>query len=355
VNRPQDRPQHRPQDHSPDRSQDQRRRVTSRGLGVVAALTLVVALPGCSAGERVAAAPAAAPAHPAVTPLQAVQILGTVDAAIVRGVQGRDPEQLGNRAQGPAHEAIAAAITVQAALKQPPSVPPSPNRPRLMLTLAGPWPRWFAAAGSSPSSSTPLLRVLTSPGARTPYGLWGQLSLLPGAALPEVASATMGAPVLGAAATGLAATPADTVARYAELLNRGDASPYAAQFATDTYRTELTSQLGTDRAAFQKVGVGEVLAQHTASKDAPLAMRTKDGGALVIGRIDQRYTATVSPGRGSVRLDPQLAVLVGKPSIAVSLERRSVQVLAFYVPPVGTTGPITLLAASKSDVSATGR
>jgi len=319
-----------------------------------AAVAALVLLTTACAGARVPSAPEAPGPHTAVTPRQAVQILSAVDATLVRAVQSRDATRLEGRAVGPVQAALTAAIRVQAALKLAPSVPPSPTTPRLMLTLAGPWPRWFAVAGPSPAASTPLLEVLSSPDARSPYGLWGQLRLLPGAVLPEVASATAGARTLEPGATGLAASPADTVNHYAELLNRGDASSFTSQFSTDAYRTELNAQLAADRRDFQSRGVGQVTAVHSVAGDPPLAMPTLDGGALVIGRVDQQYTATVTAGRGSVRLDQQLAVLAGRPTVSSQLERRSVEVFAFHVPRAGSSDKITLVAASRSDVSATG-
>jgi hypothetical protein len=97
-----------------------------------------------------------------------------------------------------------------------------------------------------------------------------------------------------------------------------------------------------------------VVSLHTVAPDPILVMATLDGGALVIGRVDERYSATVTNGHGGVRLDQQLAVLAGRPAVAHRLERQSVEVLALLVPRVGTSQPITLLAASKSIVAATG-
>jgi hypothetical protein len=330
-------------------------RPPGRARAAVLALAVLSALAvaGCT-GARVPSAPDPGGVHTAVTPRQAVAVLSTVDATVVRAVQARDAGQFGARVVGPAREALTSTVAVQSALKQTPSVPPSPSTPRLMLPLAGPWPRWFLAAGSSPASATPLLDVLSSADARTPYGLWAQLQLLPGAVLPEVASATVGSAVLGPGAPGLASTPADTIAHYTDLLNRGDASAYLGQFSVDVYRQQLTTQLGVDRRNFMGGGVGGVIAQHAVPPGAPFAMATLDGGALVIGRVDQTYTATVTPGKGSARLDPQLAALAGRPTISKSLVRHSVEVLAFHVPPAGTADKITLLAAGRWDVSATG-
>ncbi|HEY6793727.1 MAG TPA: hypothetical protein VI248_03480 [Kineosporiaceae bacterium] len=322
--------------------------------GPVAAGMLAVLLAAGCGDTRVPSDPDPGPAHTAVTPPQALQILDTVGATVVRAVQARDAAQFGGRAVGPARDAFSAAIAVQATLREAPSVPPSPGTPRLVLTLAGPWPRWFLAAGSSPASRTPLVAVLRSADPRSPYGLWGLLNLLPGATLPELASATVGAPTLAPTATGLVCSPADAVARYADLLNRGDTSAYHGQFTDDAFRAELTNQLGADRKAFESIGIGEVVSTHAVASQAPLAIATRDGGALVIARLDQRYAATVTPGRGSVTLDAELAALAGRAAVSTSLERRSVEVVALHVPKAGAVDKISLVAASRSDVSATG-
>jgi hypothetical protein len=318
------------------------------------ALSAVLGLTACGGGDRTPAAPDAVGVHPAVTPRQAVQILANVDAAVVRGVTARDAAQFAGRVVGPERETLTAAIKVQTVLKQSPTAPPAPTKPRLMTTISGPWPRWFIVAGSNPSAPTPLLRVLYSPDPRSPYGLWSQLDLLPGDTLPEVASPTTGAVRLSGDASGLVQTPAAVIAHYAELLTRGDASAYRNDFSADQFRTELNNQLKTDRAAVGSVGVGSVSSVHTVSPGPVFALATVDGGALVIGRVDQKYMVTVTRGKGSVQLDPQLAALAGRSAVGAHLERTAVQTLAFYVPKAGSPGKVTLLAASKTDVAATG-
>jgi len=81
---------------------------------------------------------------------------------------------------------------------------------------------------------------------------------------------------------------------------------------------------------------------------------TQDGGALVIGRVDQRYSVTVAPGRAAVRLDPQLAALTGRQVVSRRLDRWSVEVLAFYVPKASRSAKVDLIAASRTDVVASG-
>jgi hypothetical protein len=312
-----------------------------------------VLVAGCG-GARTPSTPDEAEAHTAVTPRQAVMILGAVDAGLVRAATARNIDAAGGRTLGPAREGLAATIRVQSVLKQAPLAPAAPTKPRLMLTRAEGWPRWFLAAGTTPASATPVLRVLLSANARSPYALWAQTQLLPGTALPDMASATTGAVPLAVDAPGLRQTPVQVLVRYTELLNRGDASAYRADFAPDAYRAELTQQLGVDRRLFVTAKAGQVTALHKLAPIGPFSLPTQDGGALVIGRIDQRYSVVVAPGRRAVRLDPPLAALAGRQMVTKKLDRWSVEVVAFYVPKAGSSAKITLIAASRVDVAAGG-
>jgi hypothetical protein len=318
------------------------------------ALLAAFALAACGGGDRTPSVPDAVGRHPAVTPRQAVQILANVDAAVVRGMTARDATQFSGRVVGPEREALAAAIKVQTLLKLNPTSPPAPSKPRLLTTTAGAWPRWFIVAGSNPSAPTPLLRVLYSADPRSPYGLWSQLDLLPGDSLPEAASPTTGAIALAADAAGLVQSPNVVIAHYTDLLNRGDVSAYHNEFSADQFRTELNNQLKTDRAAAGSIGVGSVTSSHHVAPGPVFALATVDAGAVVIGRVDQKYVVTVARGKGSVQLDQELAALAGRAGVGTRLERTAVQTLAFYVPKAGGAGKITLLAASKADVAATG-
>jgi hypothetical protein len=319
----------------------------------VAALSAAL-LGGCGVGPLKPVDPDPGGARPVVTPRQALQILGTLDATLVRAAASKDVTQFGGRVVGPEQQLLAASYQVLKVLQQPAVAPPAPNRPRLLLPTAGAWPRWFLAAGASPATPTPVLRVMWSQTARTPYGLWSQLELLPGATLPDVAESTVGATPLAPDSSGLVLSPATVLAHYTELLNRGDASAYGKEFAADEYRSQLNQQLKTDRAAFASKDVGVVLAEHTLAGEPVFALATLDGGALVIGRVDQKYSVTVAPGKGSVRLDQQLAALAGRQLVTKKLDRTAVETLAFYVPRAGGSTPIALVAASKADVAATG-
>jgi hypothetical protein len=317
------------------------------GAGIVAA-----ALAACSEVE--AGSPSAEPLTPAVLPGQARHVLDEVDAALARAVPANNARLLGTRVTGPASREWKARLTVAAARKERLTAPSPVQVKRLVLPAVNPWPRWFLAAGTAAGQPTPVLRVFRSVTARDPYGLWGELSLLPGASLPDLASPLTGTPVIAPGdGKGLVAAPSAVVGAYAGALTAG--STAASQFAPDQFREQVAGQTAEDR---RKLGGAEKLAevgnQHRPSADGLVALRTQDGGALVVAALEQLYDVKVRAGAGSVTvIRPDVAVLAGTSSINHSLRRTSVETLAFRVPPAGG-GAVTVIAAAKTDVSAVG-
>jgi hypothetical protein len=308
---------------------------------------LVAALASCSKVE--AGTPTAEPLTPAVLPGQAQHVLGEVDAALARAVPANNARLLGTRVTGPASREWNARLTVAAARKQRLTVPSPMQVKRLVLPAVNPWPRWFLAAGTLAGQPTPVLRVFRSVTARDPYGLWGELALLPGASLPDLASPPVIAPGDG---KGLVAAPSAVVAAYAQALTAG--STATSQFTPDQFREQVAGQTAEDRRKLGAQKLAEVGNQHRPSSEGLVALRTQDGGALVVAALEQLYDVKVRAGAGSVTvIRPDVAVLAGTSSITHSLRRTSVETLAFRVPPNGG-GPVTVIAGAKTDVSAVG-
>ena len=199
-----------------------------------------------------------------------------------------------------------------------------------------------------------MLQILTSAAARSPYGLWGQPVMLPGATLPEVAAPDSGAPVVAPDASGLVLAPKDVLPGYASYLNDAARAKGSDNFKRGTFSDQIENRLAADKKALK--AVADVSSTHTVVTGDPLALRTKDGGALVIGALRQTYKITVKKGKGQVQVsDPDLAALDGgKKTFSKSFTRTAIEVLVFRVPPRGS-GPITVIAAQKGDVAATAK
>jgi len=298
-----------------------------------------------SAGVR-SPAPVADWGYPSVLPRQAQQVVGDGQAALVKAYAGGAVAAAGARLSGPAAEMLAARLRV-AAVRHTALTPDALTVTRLMVPRAGPWPRWFVAAGSDPVSATPVLRVYLSPSVRAPYALWAQLSLLPGVTLPEPAGAAAGAPVVAPDDAGLLVAPTAVAAAYATVLATWRSS---IAFAVDPLRSQVAARTAKDIAAL--AGVATVTSAHTVVPGSVRAMRLTDGSVLVLAALRQTYRATVT--RGAVQVDADLAALAGRSSFGTRLERTADEVVAFVVPAAGSTLPPRLVAAAKADVAAAG-
>jgi hypothetical protein len=289
-------------------------------------------------------------------PRQAERILDAVDAALARATAARDVKALEPRVVGPARRQVAAQLTVQRALGVKGTAAAAVASSRLLLPRAAGWPRWFVAAGTTPAEPTPVVRVLRSPSAREPYGLWAQLALLPGASLPEVGQEDGAATLPAGAASGLVHSPRDVFRRYATLLTDTAPASVRKEFAPDDFREQLAARLVADRKSLGTRAVARVTSEQLQTEDGILALRTSDGGALVIGTLEQVYAVEVARSKGSVAIkDKELAALFGSGRITRELRRTSLEILAFHVPRAGAGDPIRLVAASKADVAASGR
>jgi len=326
-------------------------------LGPVAVLVLapVLSLTGCAAGaDKVSDPKPDLSAHPVVQEGQAQSVLDAVDGALVRGVDPKDaPNMVDARLVGPFQTLELAAARVAAQRKSKLAQQSQIQRLRLIVPVSSGWPRFFIAVGSSRDTSTPVLRVLTSATARAPYGLWAQTTMLPGATLPPTAPVATGSAVLGADAAGLVASPKEVLSGFAGYLNSGARTTASRPFRRSVYSDQLIQRLASDRKSLGQAGLGTVSSRHVVGPAGPLAVRTADGGALVIGELEQTYVIKIKKGKGHVEVtDQDLAALAGgKKQFSTSFTRTAVEVVVFSVPARGQ-GLITVIAAQKGDVKA---
>jgi hypothetical protein len=235
-----------------------------------------------------------------------------------------------------------------------------PPNERVLLTRGTAWPRWFLTVGSDSGKAVPRMSVLLAGKEGTDHGIWAQMLLLPGRALPAVDPATEGAERLAPTAPGLAATPSQVAHRYADLLNRGNSSTFVTGFASDDFLRQVREQLAADRHRMvrtqngKEVSVGTITSTHAVRPDGILALRTADGGALVIVSLRQTQVLKVTQKGGKLRPDSSLTALAGRATFADRLTRVSAEVLAFTVPKAGSGGKITLIGATKGDIAASG-
>ena len=313
-------------------------------LGVLAACSTPVPVP------QPDAEPAATP--PALFEEQADEVLADLAAVLAEADAALEPPLLDPRVVGPARE-IRGVEYVLSSAGDPDAITAIPEGAQtLMLPTTDEWPRTFMAVTESPEDlQAPLLLVLVQDSPRAQYRMWSWARLFPGTTMPATTEPGIGSAPVAPDAADLAVAPTDVVTQYVDLLTKRDESEFANTFTPDPLRTAVAQT----RDAF--VGVvgsnGSLTETYTPDQHGTAAIATADGGAIVVGTI--RTVTAISLTDSTMRIGDQTAALLGKDTITANVEIQWLSVVAFHVPPAGSTDPIEVLGAEHSRIQATGQ
>ncbi|ANJ26759.1 hypothetical protein [Agromyces aureus] len=302
---------------------------------------------------------------PAVTVPQMERIMARVAESAATADQALDGDLADERFAGPALEARRANYAIRKTLPdQPGPVPVPATAPTLILPqqVAG-WPATGRTVlvierASDDPTVAPTAMYLQQASPRENYKVVYAMALAPDADVPEVAPASIGAPLISPEFKGLLMQPNQVAAAYADVLLKGDESAYAAMF--DPTGDLLREQLGVAgqqsiRAELQVASPTADIAFSNVVGDGPtIALATNDSGALVTATIEQ--TEKVTPNDGGT-----IGFQEGAPGAALSgftgKSAKGVQriigiQMVFYVPAVGSDEQIRLLGWSEGLVGA---
>jgi hypothetical protein len=302
---------------------------------------------------------------PAVTVPQMERIMTNVSTTATEADAALDAGAAADRFTGPALEARKANYTIRTTLPdQPGPVPVPATAPTLILPqqVAG-WPssgRTVLVVGESSDDETvaPTAMFLQQMSPRENYKVVYAMALAPDADVPEVAPASIGAPLISPEFKGLVMQPDQVGAAYADVLINGENSSYAAMFSSED--DLLQQQLGVqgqqairaDLAASSPTA--DIAFSNAVGTGPTIALATNDSGALVTADILQ--TERVTPNDGGT-----IGFQEGAPGAALSgftgKSAKGVQrvigiQMVFYVPAVGSEEKIRLLGWSESLIGA---
>ena len=299
--------------------------------------------------------------EPAVTVPQMERIMRRIAVFTTEADAARDATAITQRFAGPALEERIANYTVRGALPDQPAATPIPAAP-LTLTLpqqVDGWPTGgrtvlTIAKNSDDPTVAPTALVLQQATPRDNYKIVYAMSLAPDADVPEVAPASIGAPLISPEFKGLVMPPGQVAAAYADVLLKGDASEFAPLF--DPEGDVLREQLGVtgQQASADALPPTADIAFSNVVGDSPtVALATNDSGALVTVSIEQTEKVTPNDG-GTVGFEPgPAASLSGFGDKSAKGVQRVIGVqMIFYVPSVGSEEQIRLLGWSESLIGA---
>lgn len=355
-----------------------RRSLTSRVAIVPIVLVTAITLGGCSTdfwtGRESIAEPSASadPAAvveeakqadpPAVTEKQAKRIIADLASVAATADAAADADLIATRFAGPALELRVANYAARKADAAVPAVAPIPTG-KVEVTLPqrtdNKWPRAVFAVLEDPATTEdgkPLPQValmLTQEDPRAQYKAQYVITLEPGAVIPPVAPATVGAGRLSPDTKFLAIAPEDIGAAYSDILMTDAASTSNELFEAegDTLRPSFGLPYKDARRA--TVESTSTLTFAPSAATGPLiALATNDSNAIVAVNVNEDETAAVVEAGAVVKAEGAVKALIGKPQSTKGFKATYGYQLLFFVPSDETGGKILLLGYTQGLVAA---
>jgi hypothetical protein len=187
------------------------------------------------------------------------------------------------------------------------------------------WPKWFVADTATNRDNNRWLLVFTRDSVNDPWKA-SYLSVLTARQLPDFATDGQGyavpVPVEG---SDLLVQPGELGAQYTAYLQQGDKGSTA--FAQGDQTSALRAQRRTQYAPTSQVVTQFADEPADPAQYAPVALRLKDGGALVFFTTRHEMKQTVTKGPVVIK-DPNInALLTGTPNKSVTLFKVAEQVV----------------------------
>jgi hypothetical protein len=300
--------------------------------------------------------------EPAVTVPQMERIMRRAAVLTSETDAALDTTTIAERFAGPALAARQANYKIRSILPEHPAPVAIPASP-LTLTLPQQVEGWPAngrtvltiAKNSDDPTVAPTALVMQQATPRDNYKIIYAMSLAPDADVPEVAPASIGAPLISPEFKGLVLPPGQVAAAYADVLLKGDTSEFATLF--DPEGDVLREQLGVTGQQAINDGLpptADITFSNVVGTSPTVALATNDSGALVSVSIEQTEKVTPNDG-GTIGFEagaPGAALSGFTDKSAKGVQRVIGVQLLFYVPSVGSDQQIRLLGWSENLIAA---
>jgi hypothetical protein len=324
-------------------------------LAAVAAAAGMVLLAGCAAPvptPQPEETPATPP--PVLDETQQDDVLAAVGTTLEEAGAATDPELLEGRVTGPALAIRTSQLDVAKARGNADLVTELPTDvQQVVIPTTQTWPRTSYGVSVQPESlQPPRLSVYEQDGARDQYELWGWVRLFPSTTLPSFAAPTIGSEAVAPDDDSLLVTPTDAVAQYADVLNVGSSSSFAASFPDDSFRAQLAERAKVWNDALAPAA-GKYTLTFTPDPDQPVrSVRTADGGALVVGTMTSAESMTAEDGAQVPPDTESVKALFGSAGTTNVLKVGYRDVVAIYVPPADSEEQMQVLGTEHVATSA---
>jgi hypothetical protein len=304
-----------------------------------------------------AEAPPALPT-PAVTVPQMEAIIARIAELTATADASLDAEMLATRFIGPALEQRAVNYQVRGKIADAAGFP-ALNLAPVRLTLpqqTSAWPRTVMTVLQDPANlaSPTLALVLRQESPRENYMVEYAVQLEAAPTFPDVAPASIGAPVIAPDSKLLLLPPDEVALAYGDILLQGEDSPFFDLFEAegDTFRT----QVGVEFKRAEQAKLPSTASMDftiAAGSGRSVALATNDSGSLVVVSLNEIVTVKPVDADALVSTQPGPSqALSGVTSTAKGVVSTYGEQLFFYLPAAGSTDKIILLGMSQGLISA---
>ncbi|GAA1989832.1 hypothetical protein GCM10009718_29320 [Isoptericola halotolerans] len=334
-------------------------RATRRATAVAGVAATAALLAGCA--QELPTPSADEPfTGPVLTLDQEVAVVEDVAAVLEEAEAEASPKLLRERVAGPAFEVRRSQIEVAAELDDDSFVTRIPtDLAATIIPTTETWPR-VSYTITQPTENLEAHRMVAyqQESARENYKLWLWVQLIPGTTMPNFADPeAIGSEAVAADDDSLEVTPAEALVQYADLVAQGDDSDYADAFELPEDSQDLVKRVQADARnlrgseGFEEAD-GRYRLTYAARDDDPVAVRTSDGGAVVMGALDGNVRIDVEED-GSIApfTQTQTALMDGDDETNELYVEYTDQV-ALYIPPAGSGEPVRPLGYSHDTVTA---
>lgn len=212
------------------------------------------------------------------------------------------------------------------------------------------WPRTvYSITTTTDDQQSKRLLVLTQASAKQNYKLTAVARLFPGASMPKFEIASIGSTQGTADDTGLVMTPKDAVNQYADVLQNGGSSKYAASFSNDYFRQQLDQLTSVVKEGMDRNN-GTQEQTFSADTSQMWVMRSPDGGDLVVARINSVWTRKAGDGRESQPASDEEKALYNGGDYTSTMKVTYVNVVALYIPAKDSGQKVTAVGAERQPV-----
>ncbi len=214
------------------------------------------------------------------------------------------------------------------------------------------WPRTVFALTQGEGNVVPQVLTLVQLSPRENYKLWGSAPLQPGTNFPSFPVPRKGTePVPASDSTGLAYSGNEALEILSEMLTNPE-SPNRSKLADGQSSPYIAGALAYQADTVKNGTSANFKFTHTPVTNQTVVLRTADGGAVVVGRLDFAFEGTPKAAGDKLLLEDDSAVFAGGKETTTGMVLNFAESVAVYIPPAGSADPMKLVAATRGLVGA---